>query len=257
MTICEKFTKNSLFLLACLAGAACLFTGSGGVTADQTPTHPEDSKKVIVVDPGHGGHDWGARGIDGSLEKEVVLRLAFEIANQLKPHYRVVITRTGDYQVDLARRTALANHEKGELFISIHTAGSPQYHINTWEIYTYNKKTPSTEEAGLPTNSDDSAQYCLPWEDIQIRYIEASRRLAECLRSRLMDNDQIPAVEVHEAPLRVLEGADMPAVLLEAGYLTHPAAGQMLNDPDFLSKTAADIAEGIDAFFNVKTEPPA
>ncbi len=231
---------------------------SGLRAADHGLDSPVDSRKVIVLDPGHGGHDPGVKGMDGSLEKEITLRLAFEIARQLKPAYQVVITRTGDYGMDLTRRTSVANHQKGALFISIHTGGSVQYHISKWEIYVY-QKSPSLLEAegGSSTNPNDAQGYRQRWGNIQLRYAESNRLLAEILKSRLMDNEQIRAVEMHAAPLRVLEGADMPAVLIETGYLTNPATEKRLNDPDFLSNVAADICKGIDQFFNEKTDPPA
>ena len=95
-----------------------------GNAAQATAGQPlfESFKSIIVIYPGHGGQESGAKGPDGTLEKTVTLELARLIASELEPEFKVVLTRTDDYQVDLDNRTSLANHLKADIFISIHTA---------------------------------------------------------------------------------------------------------------------------------------
>ncbi|MFO7494118.1 MAG: N-acetylmuramoyl-L-alanine amidase, partial [Desulfobacterales bacterium] len=81
-------------------------------------------RPVVVVDPGHGGNDVGVRGGQGVSEKDRMLALALELQKALAPTCRVELTRSGDDQVDLARRTALANHLEASLFVSLHAGGS-------------------------------------------------------------------------------------------------------------------------------------
>ena len=97
----------------------------------------EAYKRVIVLDPGHGGRECGARGPDGTLEKTVTLALARLIAAELERDFKVTLTRTDDYHVDLNDRTALANHLKADVFISFHTGGSFVYSTTGTIIYYY------------------------------------------------------------------------------------------------------------------------
>ena len=93
--------------------------------------------KTIVIDPGHGGYDHGARGPAGSLEKSVIFQLAQILAAALAPDCQVVWTRTGDYQVALTRRASVANHHKADLFISLHAGGSPMPGGNAWSVFYF------------------------------------------------------------------------------------------------------------------------
>ena len=97
----------------------------------------EDFKQVVAIDPGHGGDEAGAKGPNGTIEKAVTLSMAQILAAELQRGYRVVLTRTDDNQVDLEMRTALANHHKADLLISIHTGGSFIHSTSGIQIYHY------------------------------------------------------------------------------------------------------------------------
>lgn len=208
--------------------------------------------RVIVIDPGHGGHDRGGESQMGEYEKDITLRFAFAVADALRPDYRVVLTRTGDYHLDLARRASAANQHRVDLFVSLHLGGSRQQHVNAWEIYIFGDHPGMTRRHGADTQASiqapDNAAGTL-WRDIQPRHETAGRNLAEHLKSQLQTDSRIPAVAIQQAPLRVLQGVDAPAVVLEAGYLTNPAAREMLKDPRFLSDLAIYIRKAIDAYF--------
>lgn len=221
------------------AGDAWAESGSGG-------------GRVIVIDPGHGGHDRGAGTHAGEYEKEITLRLALAVADALRPDYRVALTRTGDYHLDLTRRASAANQHRADLFISLHLGGSRQQHVNVWEIYTFGDhpdmaRLPAAD-APVPAPDSDDTDGIL-WRDIQPRHETAGRNLAERLKSQFQTDPRIPALEIRQAPLRVLQGVDAPAVVLEAGYLTNPAARDALKDPRFLADVAAHIRKAIDAYF--------
>ena len=101
-----------------------------GILLSVTSVHAEKSDTesrhsgIIVLDPGHGGNDMGARSSENMTEKQVTMTFAGLMTQRLKKTYKVVLTRKDDYQIDAFKRSALANHLKADLFISIHTGGS-------------------------------------------------------------------------------------------------------------------------------------
>ncbi len=209
--------------------------------------------RTIVIDPGHGGHDRGAQGPDGSLEKEIALRLAQILAKELKPDYRVELTRNGDYQVPLTRRASVANHHQADLFISLHAGGGSRYQMDAWSIFYY-EASESPEKTG-PENTgpekisrDKPGDLPLPWDRVCLRYQKESRTLAECIKTQLADIPESREVTVSKAALRVLQGLDMPAIVIETGYLTNPKTEKRLNDPDVLIDIARRIKTGVDVY---------
>ena len=210
----------------------------------------EAFKRVIVIDPGHGGNDFGARGPDGTVEKEVALWLARILAAELKREYRVVLTRSDDYQVDLVKRTATANHIKADIFISIHTAGSFVHSSSGILIFHYHDLIEKPQVRGSSTSirPQDKNNPVL-WDQVQNRYLAKSRTLASLLNDRLDDLSDIEEIRVQGAPLAVLKGADMPAILIEIGFITNPAEEKKFQDQRFLTDLATAISRGIDEFF--------
>ena len=208
----------------------------------------EAYKKIIVIDPGHGGQDNGARGPDGRLEKTVTLELARLMAAQLEPEFKVVLTRTDDYGMDLDKRTAVANHLKADIFIAIHTGGSFVHSTTGTSIYYY--QTASRPEAAQKrelSSANTKRNTTILWKNIQNRHVSRSRALAGTIDDRLK---AIAAVQsrIERAPLVVLQGADMPAILIEIGYLTNPAEEKNLRDQRFLMDLAEQIRLGIEDF---------
>ncbi len=206
-------------------------------------------QKVIVIDPGHGGYDKGAKGPAITLEKTVVFNLARIIAVELSNTYKVILTRTDDYGLDIPSRTATANHEAADLFISIHTGGSFHHQASGMTLYYFKEPLGSalTETIELLKPLKSGTQ--IPWKKIQNRHKTTSSALAKLIRKRI--NEQVIFIEskVHGAPLMVLEGADMPAVVIEIGYITNPTEEKSLRDINFLSKIAKGIHNAADEFF--------
>lgn len=208
-----------------------------------------ENQPAVVIDPGHGGSDAGVRGPDGSLEKTVSLILSRLIAKELEGKYKVVLTRTGDYGLDLFSRTALANHMKADVFISIHTGGSFLHKAGGINIFFFKENLSALPVLGSGPVKAVEDSVVLPWNSIQIRHLTASSALADSLKKRFSDRGKFFKSTIESAPLMVLEGADMPAVLIETGYLTNPTEEKRLNDPEALSHFARGIREGIDDFF--------
>jgi N-acetylmuramoyl-L-alanine amidase len=210
----------------------------------------EAYKKIIVIDPGHGGQDNGVRGPDGRLEKTVTLELARLMAAQLEPEFKVVLTRTDDYGMELDKRTAVANHLKADIFIAIHTGGSFVHSTTGTSIYYYRtSSSPGATKGQEPSSANKKRNKPILWNNIQNRYVARSRALAGMINDRLQ---ALPAVQsrTERAPLVVLQGAAMPAVLIEVGYLTNPADEKNLGDQRFLMDLARQISLGIEDFLS-------
>ena len=215
----------------------------------------EAYKRVIAVDPGHGGDDSGAKGSDSTTEKTVTLSLARILSTELQREYRVVLTRTEDYAVELDMRTALANHHKAGLFISLHTGGSFVHSTSGIRIYHYqdfaeNPRKRSEPDSNTPGRGQDKNTPIL-WDQVQSRYLEKSRVLARLLNIRFNDSSLVKDSSVQGAPMLLLQGANMPAILIEIGYLTNPAEEKQLNDQRFLTDLAKEIRRGIDEYFEL------
>ena len=224
---------------------------SGAIPADAKQPLFDAYKRMIVLDPGHGGRDIGARGADGTLEKAVAIELAQLIAAQLQRDYKVTLTRTDDYHVDLDNRTALANHLKADLFVSLHTGGSFVYGTAGPIVYYYQSASKLSSTRGEnPTLRGESNGMPIPWDRLQDKYREKSRILAGMIRSRLSTMNSIGNSRVQGAPLAVLQGARMPAILIEVGYLTNPAEEKNLRNNRFLMNVAAEISKGIEDFLS-------
>lgn len=131
----------------------------------------EAYRQIIAIDPGHGGNDVGATGPGGNTEKAVSLRFARILASELERRYKVVLTRTADSPVDLETRTALANHHRAHLLISIHTGGSMISGTAGILIYHYQDFSEDSltrsDEPPTPLHQSGSA---LVWEQVQSRF---------------------------------------------------------------------------------------
>ena len=215
----------------------------------------EATMPLVVIDPGHGGNDEGAKGPNQSLEKTITLNLAHILSQQLKARYRVLLTRNEDYGLELTARTAVANHADADIFISLHTGGSFIHNIDGATVYFYQPfqestlKTENHRPRPLPDSNPE-----IEWSMIQTKYRITSEKLANQIQSRLTMLWQPQSVKVQGAPLLVLEGADMPAVAIEIGNLKNANAEKTLTEGLFMSRIAEAISSGIDAFFAEKTK---
>ena len=212
------------------------------------------SKQIIVVNPGHGGHDLGASGINGTLEKNISLTLANLIVKNLKNKYRPILARTGDYFLNIPKRTSIANNNKASLFVCIHANGSYGNKNNGITISYFKNISDFASFSHDPSlkNMDDRYMHT-PWEKIHESQITKSIEVAKSIQNRLLKNKQFPENRLMGSPLRVLSGANMPAVMIEIGYLSNPIEEKKLRNIEYLSDLAREITNGIDDFF-LKTE---
>ena len=206
--------------------------------------------RIIVIDPGHGGHDIGSVGSEGTPEKTITLTLAQILTTELQKKYQVLLTRTGDYWLDIPSRTAVANQANADMFISIHTGGSFLHQASGLSLFYFKelslaKQNPVTEEL----LHSDSERISPTWDTLQYRHQAASRKLAERVRTQFQKGGEFKINTAEGAPILVLRGAGMPAVLVEVGYLTHPLDEKGLLDKQVLTDLAVRISNGIDDFF--------
>lgn len=225
----ERALNVSLFFG--LAAIVAIFS-AGGVFGK---SNVEKEKKIVVLDPGHGGADIGAKGQDGTVEKTITLTIARMLLTELESRYRVILTRADDLEVDPADRTAKANTEKADLFISIHTGASFLHEASGVEVFVF-----ETPPGQMPVQEEKKIK---TWDRVQITHKKGSREFAEAL----LNSIDMTGTEVrfHSAPLVVLEGADMPAVLLEIGHLTNPLDEKKLSDTAELTVIAKAIAAAV------------
>ena len=164
--------------------------------------------------------------------------------------YKVVLTRTDDSMLDLEKRSALANYHRGDLFVSIHTGASNNHGTSGIRIYSYQDFTENSltrsEESPNATAQPNSS---ILWTQAQNRFHENSLSLADNIRRRLADTYEARDIRLQGAPLLVLQGANMPAFLIEIGHLSNPKEEKKLNDQRYLIDLARAIRRGFDDYF--------
>lgn len=235
------------YLSVSLLTALTLAIGTGTAQNENQLAH---TKKVLVLDPGHGGHDHGAGKPNDIYEKEVALIFSRLLAEKLKD-YTVHLTRADDYQIDLMHRPAVANHLEADLFLSIHTGASTLHNPNGMLIAYYDNQFILPASDTTKTYGGSEKEHLLtPWNRKSFDHIEKSRYLAGLLKKKILKYDQGINVDTIGMPIVVLEGADLPALLIEIGYLTNPSDLQKLNSNAILNDYAEIIRTALDTYFS-------
>ena len=249
--------KNPTRLVLDLSG-----TRSGKTTAHAAT--PAKALPVIVIDPGHGGVETGAIGPSGLQEKDLTLDLARRLKSLLERQgTTVVLTRDDDRVLPLDDRTAIANHNRAMLFISIHlnaskrksAVGAETYFLATAatdaEARTLagleNKayEPPGTNDAGTPEVPRDRGLELILWDLAQNSFLAESSKLAESVQTELNTMTGVRDRGVRQAPFRVLMGATMPAILVEAGFISNPEEEARFKDDAYKEKIAEAIARAV------------
>lgn len=227
-------------------------------------THLLDRNKVIVIDPGHGGKDSGAIGYRHYYEKNVVLDIAKKAADILKKRgYKVYMTRDRDIFIKLKARTAFANDKDADLFISVHanavrsSQARKAYGIETYFL-SPSRSTRATHVAELE-NSADLSDMNSYGKSTFLKFMTntnriASNKLAIDLQKGILSNLRnkykgVSDAGVREGPFWVLVGAQMPAVLIEVGFITNPTEANRLMNEKYKEHMAYGIADGVDRYF--------
>jgi N-acetylmuramoyl-L-alanine amidase len=220
---------------------------------------PAGALRTIVIDAGHGGSEDGARGADGTLEKNVTLAVARRLKGALEARLgvRVILTRDGDTTVGLDERAALANNNKADLFVSLHanasvrpgTSGAEVFYLSLDEYGDAAQRVARAESESLPVFGGGSRDIeVILWEMAQARYIRESAALAQAVEASLRERVPMSGRALQQAPFRVLVGANMPAVLVEMGFITNAAQEKQLNSDDFQNLVVQGLVESVTRF---------
>ncbi|HEX2116085.1 MAG TPA: N-acetylmuramoyl-L-alanine amidase [Alphaproteobacteria bacterium] len=224
-----------------------------------------EGRKIIVLDPGHGGVDPGALGANGTHEKDLTLAVARELRRQLEAtgRYRVVMTRDDDVFVQLRERVNKARAADADLFLSIHADSIGSAQTRGASIYTLSETASDAEAAALAARenrADIIAGVDLSTEnkDVASILIDLAQRetmnrsaaLAHSLVAELGRDIQLLPSRPHRfAGFAVLKAPDVPSALIELGYLSNRQDESLLNRPQHRSKIAAAIVRAIDNHF--------
>lgn len=224
---------------------------------------PDARRFTIVLDPGHGGIDGGARGSSGTSEKQVTLTFAEELKAKLEKtgRYEVVMTRTDDRFIRLDDRVKFARERQADLFISIHADTIRYKGIRGATVYTVSDEASDAEAAELADRenlADQVAGIEIEEEnrDVADILVELVRRethgfsitFARNLVGKLSSVTGMIKNPHRHAGFRVLRAPDIPSVLLELGYLSNEKDEAQLLDADWRAKTADSVAAAIEAF---------
>lgn len=220
-------------------------------------------KPMVVIDPGHGGVDPGASGEKGGVEKDIVLEYAEALKARLlkSGHYRVALTRDNDEFIMLRQRVAIARQQGADIFISLHADSAPGG-ARGLSVYTVSEKA-SDEEAqalaarenkadvlsgmNLATEREDVADILISLAERETK--NRSATLADMLVSH-MDGSVKLLPDAHRfAGFAVLKAPDVPSVLIELGFLSHPQEEKLINSKVYRDKVVSSIARGIDSYF--------
>lgn len=229
-----------------------------------TVTPRDRSKKIIVIDPGHGGKDSGAVG-NGFMEKEIVLNISQQLADKLREQgYTVHMTRNNDTFIELKDRTKFANTKEADLFISVHANSIPKTADpnGAQGIETYFLSPTRSERSMRVAAIENSEEMEEMGQYGKLSFLSflnkekiiASNKLAIDLQKGMLGSVRKQFGGVHdngvrEAPFWVLVGAQMPAVLLEVGYISHPEESQKIADEKYQRFMVDGLVEGIGRYF--------
>jgi N-acetylmuramoyl-L-alanine amidase len=223
----------------------------------------------IVIDAGHGGHDPGTIGRGGLQEKDLVLDVALRLERLIRSEIRdaeVILTRATDVFIPLDERTAIANAKGADLFLSIHANSSRNSRARGIETYFLNlAMNPHAEEVAARENAISEATI----KDLQNlaraitlnSKIDESRDFATSVQRAMVDSlrPHYPAVHdrgVHTAPFYVLIGANMPSVLAEIAFVSHPEEERLLKQGGFRDRIARSLLEGVRGYLDALKGAP-
>jgi N-acetylmuramoyl-L-alanine amidase len=218
---------------------------------------PTVSIRTISIDPGHGGEDEGVKGASGAKEKDLTLSVARRMKAVIEGRLgiRVLLTRDDDRNVPLDERTAIGNNNKADLFISVHLNASMRKSTSGASIFCAAFDDEARAVAAshgaerLPTFGGGLRDIELvPWDLAQTRHIDQSMTFATILEQSLRGRVPMSETPVDRAPLRVLESSNMPAVLIELGYLTNADQEKLVTGDGFQNGFVQAIYDSIVRF---------
>jgi N-acetylmuramoyl-L-alanine amidase len=220
---------------------------------------PTPGVRTVVIDAGHGGDERGAQGAQGTLEKDVTLSVARRLRTMIESRLglRVFLTRDDDRTMSLDERSAYANSQKADLFVSIHANAALRPAMHGAEVYYLTVDAGNVEARQQAESSADALPALgggtrvidlIPWETAQARYLNQAAVLAGMVEQALRSRVPMSPRALQQAPFRVLVGANMPAVLVEVGYLSNADQERALTGGAYQDQVAQALFDGIVQF---------
>lgn len=229
----------------------------------------KSSISVIVIDPGHGGKDWGT-SVENAREKEIVLDIALQLGKRIKaqfPEIKVIYTRTSDIFIPLHQRAEIANDNKADLFISIHVNAAEQSWVKGTETYVFGQaRNEDNLDVAKKENSvilqennynisykgfdPESHESYIEFELLQDTYLEKSVMFASYIQTHLKEKALRADRNIRQADFLVLRQITMPGVLIETGYLSNPSERSFLTSTDGKKSISEAIFNAFKAFKN-------
>jgi N-acetylmuramoyl-L-alanine amidase len=217
---------------------------------------------TIVIDPGHGGKDPGARGVRKTEEKDITLKVGLQLRKLLskQPGVRVLMTRDHDVFVELEERARFANNHEADLFVSIHVNSHPSRTVKGIEIYHFGEAKDqralevAARENGTPISNTGVGWEYLVADLLTTKKIEESLELAwnakAAMVAQMNGHYDIDDHGVKTAPFYVLRFTSMPSILAEIAYISNPSEEELLHKPVFVQDVAQSLYQGIVAFLS-------
>jgi N-acetylmuramoyl-L-alanine amidase len=255
-----------------VVNASSKLTSSKGVTTRQAAVLLNSQRQVIVaVDAGHGGKDQGAHGPGGTLEKDVTLAVARDLAAQInrQPGMKAILTRDGDYFIPLQRRYEIARQNQADLFVAIHAdsyTSSDARGSSVWVLSSRGKSSVAAQMladrenssdliggVSLAAENDSLASVLL---DMQQGWaVQASQTVAQNVLNALSALGPTHRGYVEQANFVVLRSPDVPSILVETAFISNPDEERKLRDAGHQQQLAGAIMDGVNGYF-MNNPPP-
>jgi N-acetylmuramoyl-L-alanine amidase len=220
--------------------------------------------RIVVIDAGHGGEDPGAVGKMGTREKDVVLKIAKKLHENLnrRQGYRAFLTRAGDYYVPFKKRLKIARDYGADAFVSIHADAVRNRTIRGGSAYILSTGGATNEAARLLARKENLSDVIGGWANddtidasdiitldmVMTNTANRSRELAQLSLRNISDINYLKFTQVQGAPFRVLKMPEIPSVLIETAYISNPTEEKLLRTPAFQDEMAGAIAKAIVKF---------
>lgn len=228
---------------------------------------PKDGRVIVIaIDAGHGGEDPGARGANGSHEKDITLKIAkkLKLAIDNEPNMQGELTRDGDYFVPLHGRVVKARNLKADLFISIHAdaftnqaaRGSSVFALSERGAtsasarYLAKKENESDLIGGVSLDDKDPMLARILIDLSQTATINDSLKLGKSVLTQIGNINKLHKSHVEQAGFAVLKSPDIPSILVETAFISNPEEEQKLNDDAYQDKLVASILAGVKKYFS-------
>ena len=220
---------------------------------------------TVVIDPGHGGEDPGARGRLGSREKDITLTIAMRLKALIdaEPEMRAVLTRDGDFYVPLQTRVDKARRVKADLFVSVHADAFIRPHARGSSVFALSERRATSEAARWLAKKENEADLVGGVNiDVKDKYlaqtlldlsqtatIDHSLRLGSAVLGELGQVNTLHKAQVEQASFAVLKSPDVPSILVETAFISNPEEEKRLNDDAYQDQLARAILGGIKRYF--------